>query len=64
MIAYMFDVLYCHQRDLLLILYARGLKYSIPCFIFLSIIRKLVRVCYKSLHVTVRPVYYPFLGYS
>ena len=61
---YTLDVLSCHQRDILLLIYARYPEDYIGFFLRRSFIQKLIRVCCKKIHVTALVLYYLFLRSS
>ena len=61
MAAYILDVLSCHQRNILFLLFACVIENYIGCFILQSNIPTLSRNCCILLHATVRVAYYLFI---
>ena len=63
MTLYMLDMLSCHQRNILFLLFDCDLENSIEYFLLRSHILTLVYNHYTSLHATLRVDYYSFLYY-
>ena len=62
-VAYMLDVIYFHQRNIIFLLFAHVIKYYIENFMLGSKITTLALNCYISPHATARFAYFLFQYY-